>query len=145
MCSVADYLQHVPSTPCGIVLQAGRKRKNVHHAECRLASGNAYGQDVTIGFPSDDHRAFNRHGERSTSARRFSGSYDIALKACRRTARPCYGGRLHGQLALRWILMEDRLFIIQAVKNAAKRASNVSAARLAPLSDEAMQRRSVEV
>jgi len=45
------------------------------------------------------------------------------------------------QLALRWILMEDAVsVIIPGSKNAAQAVSNVSAAGLAPLPPEAMQR-----
>jgi aryl-alcohol dehydrogenase-like predicted oxidoreductase len=67
--------------------------------------------------------------------------YDIALKAVDELRGLVPVDASMAQLALRWILMEDTVsVIIPGSKNAAQAASNVSAASLAPLSDEAMQR-----
>jgi aryl-alcohol dehydrogenase-like predicted oxidoreductase len=93
-------------------------------------------------FPSDDHRAFNRHGEAFDVGETFSGvPYDIALKAVDELRGLVPVNASMAQLALRWILMEEAVsVIIPGSKNAAQAASNVSAANLAPLSGEAMQR-----
>ena len=93
-------------------------------------------------FASDDHRAFNRHGEAFDVGETFSGvPYDIALKAVDELRGLVPVDASMAQLALRWILMEDAVsVIIPGSKSAAQAASNVSAASLAPLSDEVMQR-----
>jgi aryl-alcohol dehydrogenase-like predicted oxidoreductase len=93
-------------------------------------------------FAADDHRAFNRHGEAFDVGETFSGvPYDIALKAVDELRGLVPVDASMAQLALRWILMEEAVsVIIPGSKNAAQAASNVAAANLARLSEDAMQR-----
>jgi aryl-alcohol dehydrogenase-like predicted oxidoreductase len=119
------------------------QKKNVAViARVPLASGMLTGKmSADSAFASDDHRAFNRHGEAFDVGETFSGvPYDIALKAVDELRSLVPVDASMAQLALRWILMEEAVsVIIPGSKNAAQAASNVSAANLAPLSDEAMQ------
>ena len=119
-------------------------RKNVAViARVPLASGMLTGKlSADSVFASDDHRAFNRHGEAFDVGETFSGvPYDVALKAVDELRGLVPVDASMAQLALRWILMEEAVsVIIPGSKNAAQAASNVSAASLAPLSGAAMQR-----
>jgi aryl-alcohol dehydrogenase-like predicted oxidoreductase len=58
-------------------------------------------------FAADDHRNFNRHGERSTWARRFPASITILARAVEEIRALVPAGVSMAQFALRWILMFD--------------------------------------
>ena len=129
--------------PADLFFRQAQKKNVAVIARVPLASGMLTGKmSANSVFPSDDHRAFNRHGEAFDVGETFSGvPYDIALKAVDELRGLVPAGASLAQLALRWILMEDAVsVIIPGSKNADQAASNVSAASLAPLSDEAMQR-----
>ncbi|MFM0037663.1 aldo/keto reductase [Paraburkholderia strydomiana] len=129
--------------PANLFFRQAQKKNVAVIARVPLASGMLTGKmSADSVFPSDDHRAFNRHGEAFDVGETFSGvPYGIALKAVDELRGLVPVNASMAQLALRWILMEEAVsVIIPGSKNAAQAASNVSAANLAPLSGEAMQR-----
>ena len=91
-------------------------------------------------FASDDHRAFNRHGEAFDMGETFSGvPYEVGLEAVERLRPLVPGGATMAQFALRWILMQDAVtVIIPGAKNKAQAEDNAAAAALAPLPAEVM-------
>ncbi|MFC4525129.1 aldo/keto reductase [Dyella halodurans] len=128
--------------PAELFFKQARERNVAVIARVPLASGMLTGKmSADSVFPSDDHRAFNRHGEAFDVGETFSGvPYEIALKAVDELRGLVPVDASMAQLALRWILMEDAVsVIIPGSKSAAQATSNVAAASLAPLSHEAMQ------
>jgi aryl-alcohol dehydrogenase-like predicted oxidoreductase len=110
-------------------------------ARVPLASGlltGKFGPHST--FAEDDHRGFNREGERFDKGETFSGvPYDIALGAVDAIRGLAPSGAALSQLALRWILMFDAVSCaIPGAKTSAQARSNASAADLAPLSPAVM-------
>jgi aryl-alcohol dehydrogenase-like predicted oxidoreductase len=101
-------------------------------ARVPLASGLLSGRyDETTTFPADDHRNFNRHGEKFDVGETFAGvPYEVGLAAARElNATP--------QFALRWILDQPGVTtVIPGARNAAQVAGNVAAADLPPLTAE---------
>jgi aryl-alcohol dehydrogenase-like predicted oxidoreductase len=91
-------------------------------------------------FASDDHRAFNRHGEAFDMGETFSGvPYDVGLEAVELLRPLVPGGASMAQFALRWILMQDAVtVVIPGAKNKTQAEDNAAASRLAPLSEEVM-------
>ena len=91
-------------------------------------------------FASDDHRAFNRHGEAFDMGETFSGvPYEVGLEAVERLRPLVPGGATMAQFALRWILMQDAVtVIIPGAKNKAQAEDNAAASPLAPLPAEVM-------
>jgi len=129
--------------PADLFFREAQEKDVAVIARVPLASGMLTGKmSAESTFASDDHRAFNRHGEAFDVGETFSGvPYDIALKAVDELRELVPVDASMAQLALRWILMEDAVsVIIPGSKNATQAASNVAAANLAPLSDELMQR-----
>jgi aryl-alcohol dehydrogenase-like predicted oxidoreductase len=129
--------------PADLFFSQARQKNIAVIARVPLASGMLTGKmSADSVFQPDDHRAFNRHGEAFDVGETFSGvPYDIALKAVDELRGLVPVDASMAQLALRWILMNEAVsVIIPGSKNAAQAASNVSAAALAPLPDEAMQR-----
>jgi aryl-alcohol dehydrogenase-like predicted oxidoreductase len=128
--------------PAELFFRQAQQKNVAVIARVPLASGMLTGKmSADSVFPSDDHRAYNRHGEAFDVGETFSGvPYDIALKAVDELRGLVPVDASMAQLALRWILMEDAVsVIIPGSKNAAQAASNVASASLAPLSNEAMQ------
>jgi aryl-alcohol dehydrogenase-like predicted oxidoreductase len=129
--------------PADLFFTEAKKKDVAVIARVPLASGMLTGKmSAESVFASDDHRAFNRHGEAFDVGETFSGvPYDVALKAVDELRDLVPVDASMAQLALRWILMEDAVsVIIPGSKNATQAASNALAASLAPLSDEVMQR-----
>jgi aryl-alcohol dehydrogenase-like predicted oxidoreductase len=91
-------------------------------------------------FASDDHRAFNRHGEAFDMGETFSGvPYDVGLEVVELLRPLVPGGASMAQFALRWILMQDAVtVVIPGAKNKTQAEDNAAASRLAPLSEEVM-------
>src|SRR4029077_2055697 len=77
-------------------------------ARVPLASGLLTGKlSASSTFASDDHRAFNRHGEEFDKGETFSGvPYDVGLAAVEEL-KQVLGSATLAQFALRWILMFD--------------------------------------
>jgi aryl-alcohol dehydrogenase-like predicted oxidoreductase len=91
-------------------------------------------------FEADDHRRFNREGERFDKGETFSGvPYDVGLDAVERLRPLVPRGATLAQLALRWILMFDAVSCaIPGAKTPAQARENAGAAALPPLDDNTM-------
>jgi aryl-alcohol dehydrogenase-like predicted oxidoreductase len=110
-------------------------------ARVPLASGlltGKFGPHST--FAEDDHRGFNREGQRFDKGETFSGvPYEVALGAVDAIRGLTPTGAALSQFALRWILMFDAISCaIPGAKTAAQARSNASAADLPPLSPAVM-------
>ena len=127
--------------PAELLFEQVKKRKVGIIARVPLASGMLTGmlkQDNT--FASDDHRAFNRHGEAFDRGETFSGvDYEAGLRAVDELKAICPQGMSMARFALRWILMFDAVTCaIPGAKRPSQVDENFTAADLAPLSDETM-------
>jgi aryl-alcohol dehydrogenase-like predicted oxidoreductase len=110
-------------------------------ARVPLASGlltGKFGPHST--FAEDDHRGFNRDGQRFDKGETFSGvPYDVALGAVDAIRGLAPSGTALGQFALRWILMFDAVSCaIPGAKTAAQARNNAAAADLPALSPAVM-------
>ncbi len=135
---IFNMFRHRPSE---LLFEQTKKRKVGVLARVPLASGMLTGKlkpDNT--FASDDHRAFNRHGESFDRGETFSGvDYQVGLRAVDELKDICPAGMSMGQFALRWILMFDAVTCaIPGAKRPPQVDENFSAADLAPLSEETM-------
>ena len=111
-------------------------------ARVPLASGLLTGKiDRDTKFANDDHRNFNRHGEKFDVGETFSGvDLNAALDAVEELRRICTNGESFAQFALRWILMFDAVSCaIPGGKRSQQVEENCRASLLPPLSDEAME------
>jgi aryl-alcohol dehydrogenase-like predicted oxidoreductase len=112
-------------------------------ARVPLASGLLAGRlraDSTFG--EDDHRRFNRRGERFDVGETFSGvDYAKGLEAVEELRALVPAGATLAQLALRWILMFPEVSAaIPGARNPAQVEENVRAAELPALSADVMSR-----
>jgi aryl-alcohol dehydrogenase-like predicted oxidoreductase len=110
-------------------------------ARVPLASGlltGKFGPDSK--FAADDHRNFNRHGERFDMGETFSGvDYYTALEAVEEIRKLVPAGMTMSQFALRWILMADAVTCaIPGGKRTEQVADNAHASALEALSAETM-------
>jgi aryl-alcohol dehydrogenase-like predicted oxidoreductase len=106
-------------------------------ARVPLASGLLTGKFARDAhFAPDDHRAYNRHGERFDAGETFSGvDFETGLAAVDELRRLVPDGATLAQFALRWILDFDAVStVIPGAKTAEQARANAAAARLAPLS-----------
>lgn len=127
--------------PAELLFEQAMKHKVGILARVPLASGMLTGNlkpDNT--FASDDHRAFNRHGESFDRGETFSGvDYNIGLQAVDELKAICPAGMSMTRFALRWILMFDAVTCaIPGAKRPSQVDENFSAADLPPLSEETM-------
>jgi len=110
-------------------------------ARLPLSSGMLTGKFTrTSTFSSEDHRAFDRHGEAFDRGETFSGlDYETGLNAVE-ALRPLVPlGATLAQLALRWILMFPAVTCaIPGAKRPSQAEENIGAAALPPLSPDAM-------
>jgi aryl-alcohol dehydrogenase-like predicted oxidoreductase len=85
-------------------------------------------------FATDDHRAYNRHGERFDRGETFSGvDYDLSLELVDALRPLVPAGQSLSQFALRWVTMFDA--VTCAIPGARRRAQveeNAAAADLPP-------------
>lgn len=110
-------------------------------ARVPLASGMLTGKLTRDSeFAADDHRNFNRHGEKFNVGETFSGvDYEVALDAVEAIRRVLPAGMTMPQFALRWILMFDAVTCaIPGGKRAEQVTENCAAAELPLLTEEAM-------
>jgi aryl-alcohol dehydrogenase-like predicted oxidoreductase len=110
-------------------------------ARVPLASGLLTGRmNLHTTFSEDDHRHFNRHGERFDMGETFSGvDLAVGLQAVESLRALVPQGATLTQLALRWILMFEAVSCaIPGAKRPAQVDENFSAGNLAPLSDAQM-------
>jgi aryl-alcohol dehydrogenase-like predicted oxidoreductase len=124
--------------PADAFFPAAREREVGILARVPLASGLLTGKmrkDTT--FEADDHRGFNRNGERFDKGETFSGvPYDVGLKAVDRLRPLVPTDATLAQLALRWTLMFPEVTCaIPGAKTAPQARDNAAAADLPPLSD----------
>jgi aryl-alcohol dehydrogenase-like predicted oxidoreductase len=127
--------------PSELFFAEAQKRKIGILARVPLSSGMLTGKiSRTSKFSSDDHRAFNRHGEAFDRGETFSGvDYETGLQAVE-TLRPLVPtGATMAQLALRWILMFPAVTCaIPGAKRPMQVEENVAATDLPPLTPETM-------
>lgn len=118
------------------------KRKQVGIlAQVPLASGLLTGKITkSTQFAADDHRQFNRHGERFDVGETFSGvDFDTALKAVDEVRKLVPSGMSMTQFALKWIGMFDAVTCsIPGAKNPEQAGQNFAVSDLPALSASQM-------
>ncbi|HEV7501997.1 MAG TPA: aldo/keto reductase, partial [Vicinamibacteria bacterium] len=127
--------------PAEAFFPAARERKVGILARVPLASGLLTGKlKVDTPFEADDHRRFNREGERFDKGETFSGvPYEVGLAAVEELRGLVPAGVTLSQLALRWILMFPEVTCtIPGGKSPAQARENAAAAGLPPLGAAAM-------
>jgi aryl-alcohol dehydrogenase-like predicted oxidoreductase len=127
--------------PAEAFFPAARERKVGILARVPLASGLLTGklrQDSA--FEADDHRGFNRNGERFDKGETFSGvPYDVGLQAVERLRPLVPTDATLAQLALRWTLMFPEVTCaIPGAKTPAQARDNAAAADLPPLGESTL-------
>jgi aryl-alcohol dehydrogenase-like predicted oxidoreductase len=129
--------------PAELFFAEAIRRKVGILARVPLASGMLTGKLTNKSiFESDDHRAFNRHGESFDRGETFSGvDYETGLKAVEELRALVPAGGTMAQFALRWILMFDAVTCtIPGAKNPMQAEDNVKAAEMPELDSETMQK-----
>lgn len=112
-------------------------------ARVPLASGLLTGKlRADSAFASNDHRKYNRHGERFDAGETFSGvDLEAGMQAVDELRDLVPATASLAQLALRWILMFPEVTAaIPGIKTPAQAEENVRSADLAPLTETAMAR-----
>ncbi len=110
-------------------------------ARVPLASGLLTGKfGANTSFAADDHRNFNRQGERFDKGETFAGvDYEVALTVVEEIRALVPEGVSMSQFALRWILMFDAITCaIPGGKRPSQVADNALASSLPPLTPEVM-------
>ena len=107
-----------------------------------LASG-LLGGKITMDtqFSADDHRSYNRYGERFDRGETFSGvDLDVALEAVEQVRRLVPANVSMADFAMRWILQHAEVScVIPGARNADQVIENAQASDLPPLNSEQMQ------
>jgi aryl-alcohol dehydrogenase-like predicted oxidoreductase len=127
--------------PADLFFEQARKKQVGILARVPLSSGMLTGKITRDSkFAEDDHRLFNRHGERFDVGETFSGvDFETSLAAVEEIRALLPAGVSMAQFALRWILMFDAVTCaIPGGKRPAQVAENCAASDLPPLSDHAM-------
>ncbi len=127
--------------PAELFFREALRRKVGILARVPLASGLLTGRmtrETTFG--SDDHRQFNRHGERFDRGETFSGvDYETGLQAVEELRALVPPGATLAQFALRWILMFEAVTCaIPGAKRPAQVDENFTAGALPPLTEAQM-------
>jgi aryl-alcohol dehydrogenase-like predicted oxidoreductase len=107
-----------------------------------LASGLLGGKITrNTQFAADDHRSYNRNGERFDRGETFSGvDLDVALDAVEQIRRIVPADVSMAAFAMRWVLQHEEVScVIPGARNADQVIENSKASDLAPLSSEQMQ------
>jgi len=108
-----------------------------------LASG-LLGGKITIDtqFAPDDHRNYNRYGERFDRGETFSGvDLDVALDAVEQIRRLVHANVSVADFAMCWILQHEEVScVIPGARNADQVTENAKASDLPPLTPEQMQK-----
>ncbi len=129
--------------PADLFFEQAKQHRVGILARVPLASGLLSGKmKASTKFESDDHRAFNRHGESFDRGETFSGiDYETGLDAVDELRSLVPAGETMSQFALRWILMFEAVTCaIPGARNPAQAEENMRSAELQPLSDETMAR-----
>jgi aryl-alcohol dehydrogenase-like predicted oxidoreductase len=120
------------------------KRKNIGIiVRVPLASGLLTGKmKPNTSFATDDHRAFNRHGEAFDRGETFAGvDYETGLQAVEELRALVPPGWSMPQFALRWILMDPAVSCtIPGAKNPQQVEDNNAAADLPDLPSEVVEK-----
>jgi aryl-alcohol dehydrogenase-like predicted oxidoreductase len=130
--SVQIILNVLRRKPLERVLDAAAEAQVAVIARVPLASGllsGRFGADTT--FATDDHRAYNRHGEAFDVGETFSGvPYDVGVEAARRfTAIGSHG--TPAQRALRWVIDQPGVTtVIPGASRPEQAVANAGAAAL---------------
>jgi aryl-alcohol dehydrogenase-like predicted oxidoreductase len=129
--------------PAGLFLAEAERRGVGVIVRVPLASGllsGKYTRDTTFG--EDDHRNFNRHGERFDVGETFAGvPYEVGLDAVEDLRPLVPESATLAQLALRWILMHDAVStVIPGARSPEQARANAAAADLPALDDGTMGR-----
>jgi aryl-alcohol dehydrogenase-like predicted oxidoreductase len=92
-------------------------------------------------FSSEDHRAFNRHGESFDRGETFAGvDFETGLKAVEDMRPFVPEGSSMAEMALRWILMFPAVTCaIPGAKKVSQVEDNLKAAEMPPLDDSTMR------
>jgi aryl-alcohol dehydrogenase-like predicted oxidoreductase len=128
--------------PAEIFFNKAQARKVGILARVPLASGLLTGKLTRQSqFATDDHRAFNRHGEAFDRGETFSGvDYETGLQAIEELRGLVPEGMTMAQFALRWILMFDPVTCaIPGARSPSQAEDNARAADFPPLTDETMR------
>ena len=128
--------------PADLLFREAQKRRVGILARLPLSSGMLAGKlTLQSEFGSDDHRAFNRHGEEFDRGETFSGiDYETGLQVVDELRALVPDDMTMAQFALRWILMFDAVTCaIPGAKRPGQVEENASAADLPALSDATMQ------
>jgi aryl-alcohol dehydrogenase-like predicted oxidoreductase len=129
--------------PADLFFDQAQRRKVGILARVPLASGMLTGKFTPAStFESDDHRAFNRHGEAFDRGETFAGmDYARGLEAVEALRPLVPAGMTMGQMALRWILMFPAVTCaIPGAKRLAQVEENAAAADLPPLAPPVMEK-----
>jgi aryl-alcohol dehydrogenase-like predicted oxidoreductase len=129
--------------PSDLFFDQAQRRKVGILARVPLASGMLTGKFTPAStFESDDHRAFNRHGEAFDRGETFAGmDYARGLEAVEALRPLVPAGMTMGQMALRWILMFPAVTCaIPGAKRPAQVEENAAAADLPPLAPPVMEK-----
>ncbi len=127
--------------PADLLFAEAQRRRVGIFARVPLASGLLTGKlNRDSKFTSNDHRAFNRHGESFDRGETFSGlDYEVGLQAVEALRPLLPPGQTMAQMALRWILMFPAVTCaIPGAKRPQQAEENVHAASLPPLTDMTM-------
>jgi aryl-alcohol dehydrogenase-like predicted oxidoreductase len=127
--------------PAELFFNEARRRKVGILARVPLASGLLTGKITPMTqFATNDHRAYNRHGEAFDRGETFSGvDFNTGLQVVNELRTLLPHGVTLTQMALRWILMFDAVTCaIPGAKRPTQVEENVQAADLAPLPESLM-------
>ncbi len=129
--------------PAGLFFEQAKQKNIGILSRVPLASGLLTGKMTPqTTFPDNDHRNYNRHGERFDRGETFSGvPFEVGLKAVDELKAVCPANMSMVQFALRWILMFDAVTCaIPGAKRPSQARENVATADLPALSDDVMAR-----
>ena len=129
--------------PAELFFEQARRRDVGVIVRVPLASGLLTGKfDRTSTFAAEDHRAYNRQGERFDRGETFSGvDYEVGLEVVEELRPLVPPGATLAQLALRWILTFDAVStVIPGAKTPEQVRANAAAADLPAPSPETMER-----
>jgi aryl-alcohol dehydrogenase-like predicted oxidoreductase len=128
--------------PADLLFAEARKKNIGILARVPLASGMLTGKfNKDSQFSPEDHREFNRQGQRFDRGETFSGvDYEVALEAVEELRALVPPGVSLAQFALRWILMFEAVTCaIPGGKRPSQVADNCAASDLRPLNDRTME------
>jgi aryl-alcohol dehydrogenase-like predicted oxidoreductase len=127
--------------PADLFFAQAQKRKVGILARLPLSSGMLAGKMTrATAFEANDHRLYNRHGERFDRGETFSGvDYETGLAAVEEIRALALAGMSMAQMALRWITMFEAVTCaIPGAKRPTQVEENAVAADLPPLPPEVM-------